>query len=132
MPESHDVLAMADRLWKGEVTTSEVHPLRPTPGLAEVADGVSFVPSFANVSAVNTEDGLLLVDTGSAFMAAEVHHTLRGLVAAPAPHRRLLPRAHRSRLRGAGVGSRSRPRPDGPNRWWWPTKRCRPGSTATS
>ena len=62
---------------RGEVTTSELHPLRPTAGLAEVADGVSFVPSFANVSAVSTDDGLLLVDTGSALMADEIHRTLR-------------------------------------------------------
>ncbi|HVB94577.1 MAG TPA: alkyl sulfatase dimerization domain-containing protein [Acidimicrobiales bacterium] len=77
MPESHDVLATADRLWTGEVTTSEIHPLSPSTGLAEVADGISFVPSFANVSAVSTEDGLVLVDTGSAFMAAHIHRTLR-------------------------------------------------------
>jgi alkyl sulfatase BDS1-like metallo-beta-lactamase superfamily hydrolase len=77
MPEVHDVLAMADRLWRGEVTTTEVHPLRPTPGLADVADGVAFVPSFANVSAIDTEDGLVLVDTGSVFLATEVHRILR-------------------------------------------------------
>jgi alkyl sulfatase BDS1-like metallo-beta-lactamase superfamily hydrolase len=77
MPEAHDVLDLADRLWRGEVTTSEVHPLRPSPGLAEVADGVAFVPSFANVSAVDTGDGLVLVDTGSVFLAADVHRTLR-------------------------------------------------------
>ena len=77
MPESHDVLGTADRLWKGELTTTEVHPLSPSPGFAEVADGVSFVPSLANVSAVDTEDGLLLVDTGSVFVAGEVHRTLR-------------------------------------------------------
>ncbi len=106
MPEAHDVLAMADRLWRGEVTTADVHPLRPEPGLAEVADGVAFVPSFANVSAVDTEDGLVLVDTGSAFLAADVHRILRGLVARPAQHRRLLPRPHRPRLRRPGVGGR--------------------------
>jgi glyoxylase-like metal-dependent hydrolase (beta-lactamase superfamily II) len=72
-----DVLEMADRLWTGAVTTSEIHPLSPSTGLAEVADDVSFVPSFANVSAVNTEDGLVLVDTGSIFMAPEIHRTLR-------------------------------------------------------
>ena len=73
-----DVLDLADRLWRGEVTTTEVHPLRPHPaGLAEVADGVAFVPSFANVSAIATDDGLVLVDTGSAFVATEVHETLR-------------------------------------------------------
>ena len=52
MPNAHDVLATAERLWNGEVSTAQVHPLRPTTGLAEVADGVAFVPSFANVSAV--------------------------------------------------------------------------------
>ncbi|MGH9078889.1 MAG: MBL fold metallo-hydrolase, partial [Acidimicrobiales bacterium] len=78
MPEDHDVLELADRLWRGEVTTSEEHPLRPSPGLAEVADGVAFVPSLANVSAVDTDDGLVLVDTGSVFVAADVHRRLRG------------------------------------------------------
>ncbi|MGO8872550.1 MAG: alkyl sulfatase dimerization domain-containing protein [Acidimicrobiales bacterium] len=77
MTDAPDVLAVADRLWRGEITTAELHPLSPTPGLAEVADDVSFVPSFANVSALRTDDGLLLVDTGSAFMAAEIHRILR-------------------------------------------------------
>src|SRR5580704_9051483 len=77
MDASDDVLAIADRLWRGEVSTSEIHPLRPSPGLAEVSDGVAFVPSFANVSAVSTDDGLMLMDTGSALMATDVHHILR-------------------------------------------------------
>ncbi len=77
MPGSRDVLDLADRLWTGEITTSELHPLSPSAGMADVADGVGFVPSFANVSAVSTEDGLVLVDTGSAFMAASIHETLR-------------------------------------------------------
>ena len=77
MTDSRDVLDLADRLWTGEVTTSEVHPLSPSAGMAEVADGVGFVPSFANVSAVSTDDGLILVDTGSVFMAAGIHETLR-------------------------------------------------------
>ena len=77
MPDAHDVLATADRLWNGEISTTELHPLQPSTGLAEVADGVAFVPSFANVSAVTTDDGLFLVDTGSSIMAAEIHRTLR-------------------------------------------------------
>ena len=77
MPDAHDVLATAERLWNGEVSTTQIHPLRPSTGLAEVADGVAFVPSFANVSAVKTDDGLFLVDTGSSLMAAEIHRTIR-------------------------------------------------------
>jgi glyoxylase-like metal-dependent hydrolase (beta-lactamase superfamily II) len=72
-----DVLELADRLWRGEVSTSEFHPVSHLGGLAEICDGVAFVPSFANVSAFATEDGLVLVDTGSSFVAAAVHQELR-------------------------------------------------------
>ncbi len=72
-----DVLGLADRLWRGEVTTGEFHPLSPLGGLAEICDGVVFVPSFANVTAVRTADGLVLVDTGSSFVASAVHSELR-------------------------------------------------------
>jgi glyoxylase-like metal-dependent hydrolase (beta-lactamase superfamily II) len=75
MPD--DILDLADRLWRGEVTSSEYHPVTHRPGLAEIRDGVAFLPSFANVSAFETEDGLVLVDTGSAFVAAAVHEELR-------------------------------------------------------
>ncbi len=77
MPETPDVLTTAEKLWNGTLTTEEVHPLSPTVGLAEVADGVAFVPAFANVSAFATGEGLLLVDTGSVFAAPEIHRTLR-------------------------------------------------------
>src|SRR5580693_3100954 len=76
MPD--DILDLADRLWRGEITSSEYHPVGHRGGLAEICDGVAFTPSFANVSAFTTPDGLVLVDTGSAFMATTVHQTLRG------------------------------------------------------
>src|SRR5580658_3930374 len=72
-----DILALADRLWRGEVTTTEFHPVRHMGGLAEICDGVAFVPAFANVTAVATEDGLVLVDTGSALAARAIHEDLR-------------------------------------------------------
>ncbi|HEX3946057.1 MAG TPA: hypothetical protein VHW47_00045, partial [Acidimicrobiales bacterium] len=56
-----DVLDLADRLWRGEVDTSQHHPVTQHGGLAEIGDGVAFVPSFANVSAIATGDGLVLV-----------------------------------------------------------------------
>jgi len=72
-----DVLALADRLWHGQVGADEYHPVGHIGGLAEICDGVAFVPSFANVSAFTTQDGLVLVDTGSSFVAASVHAELR-------------------------------------------------------
>jgi glyoxylase-like metal-dependent hydrolase (beta-lactamase superfamily II) len=76
MPEANDVLDTAERLWNG-TGLSGAHPMAPGGGMAEVADGVAFVPSFANVAAVTTGDGLILVDVGSPFLSDTVHRTLR-------------------------------------------------------
>jgi alkyl sulfatase BDS1-like metallo-beta-lactamase superfamily hydrolase len=74
---SKDVLTIADRLWRGEVSTSTIHPVDHIGGFVEITDGVGFVPSFANVSAFDTEDGLVLVDTGSLPLAGVVHGDVR-------------------------------------------------------
>ncbi|HEV7887668.1 MAG TPA: alkyl sulfatase dimerization domain-containing protein [Acidimicrobiales bacterium] len=72
-----DPVMIADRLWRGESSIDETHPFSHIGGLAEVAEGVAFVPSFANVSAFRTDDGLVLVDTGSAMLAQAVHGEIR-------------------------------------------------------
>ena len=72
-----DVLAVADRLWNGEVSTSTFHPVDHIGGFVEITDGVGFCPSFANVSSFATDDGLVLVDTGSAPLAQVVHDDIR-------------------------------------------------------
>jgi glyoxylase-like metal-dependent hydrolase (beta-lactamase superfamily II) len=72
-----DILALADRLWRGEAQTSEFHPVGHVGGVVEICDGVAFAPAFANVTAVATGDGLVLVDTGSAFAAGAIHEDLR-------------------------------------------------------
>ncbi|MDT7571234.1 MAG: hypothetical protein QOE05_1408 [Actinomycetota bacterium] len=72
-----DVLELSERLWTGKTTVEESHPFSLIGEAQEVADGVAFVPSFANVSAFTTADGLVLVDTGSAPLAQHVHTTLR-------------------------------------------------------
>jgi alkyl sulfatase BDS1-like metallo-beta-lactamase superfamily hydrolase len=74
---SDDVLTMADRLWRGEVSTATLHPVDHLGGFVEITDGVGFTPSFANVSAFTTEDGLVLVDTGSLPLASVVHGDIR-------------------------------------------------------
>ena len=74
-----DVLELADKLWRGDIDIAEIHPVGGyMGGVAEVAAGIAFVPSFANVSAIATGDGLVLVDTGSSFVAGAVHEALRG------------------------------------------------------
>jgi len=74
-----DVLELADKLWRGDIDTANLHPVSGFTGdVAEVAPGVAFVASFANVSAITTEDGLVLVDTGSSFVAGAIHQSVRG------------------------------------------------------
>ncbi len=73
-----DILLLADKLWRGEVRTTEFHPVTQSGTITEICEGVAFVPAFANVTAIKTADGLVLVDTGSVFAARENHRQLRG------------------------------------------------------
>ena len=65
-----DILTLADRLWRGEASITQHHPVGLTGRLQPIDDRVAFLPAFANVSAFTTGDGLVLVDTGSEFTAA--------------------------------------------------------------
>lgn len=72
-----DLLELADRLWRGEATTEEHHPLFGEVDGVEVAPGVLFVRAFGNVTAIRTGHGLAMVDAGSAMTAEEVHRRIR-------------------------------------------------------
>lgn len=72
-----DLLDLADRLWRGEASTASHHPVVYSGELCEVADGVAFLPTFGNCTAFTTDDGLFMVDTGSAFTAAKLHAETR-------------------------------------------------------
>jgi glyoxylase-like metal-dependent hydrolase (beta-lactamase superfamily II) len=99
---AEDVLDLADRLWRGEVGPGQYHPVGHTGGLAEITDGVAFVPSFANVSAFVTDDGLVLVDTGSAPLASVIHQELRRWTPA-ALHTAVYSHGHIDHVFGVGV-----------------------------
>lgn len=72
-----ETLDYADRLWRGVDTIESGHQLFAQSGLEEVTDGVAFLPTFANVSALSTDDGLFLVDTGAEMMASIIHGQIR-------------------------------------------------------
>src|SRR5439155_13281456 len=72
------IMELADQLWTGAESMDDHHPFSHRGSMEEVADGIAFVPSFANVSAFATGDGLVLVDTGSQFFARSVHEQIRG------------------------------------------------------
>ena len=67
-----DIVELADRLWRGEDPTHKTNPLGQIGQLAEVTDGVAFLPNFANCTVIATDDGLVMVDTGSIMTAEHV------------------------------------------------------------
>ena len=73
-----DLLELSRAILHGEGTAEKRHPMAASNELCEVGDGVAMVESFANVAALTTGDGLVLVDTGSAFTATAVHQAVRG------------------------------------------------------
>ena len=72
-----ELLDLADRMWRGEAAIEEHHPVGFQGGLAEVADGVAFLASMANISAFRTGDGVVQVDTGGYMLAQWQQEQLR-------------------------------------------------------
>jgi len=77
------IAEVAEKFWTGAISTREQHPFTPLGELEEVAPGVAFVSSFANVTAIAGERGLTLVDTGSAQLAEQVYGCVRAWSDAP-------------------------------------------------
>ncbi|HKY17076.1 MAG TPA: alkyl sulfatase dimerization domain-containing protein [Microthrixaceae bacterium] len=80
-----ELLERSRRLLAGEVSTDEHHPLdmsRPVT-LEEVGPNLAFVEAFANVAAIETDEGLVLVDASGPLHATAVHEALRGWSTAP-------------------------------------------------
>ncbi|MGZ8766339.1 MAG: alkyl sulfatase dimerization domain-containing protein [Acidimicrobiia bacterium] len=72
-----DLLDVADQLWTGALPIEEHNPFQHFGDLIPFDDDLAFVASFANVSALSTAEGLVLVDTGSTFLAANAHAAIR-------------------------------------------------------
>jgi alkyl sulfatase BDS1-like metallo-beta-lactamase superfamily hydrolase len=73
-----DILDLADRLWTGDADIARHHPFDLFGDLAELDGERAFVAAFANVAVFATEDGLVLVDTSSPFLAGRVHDAVAG------------------------------------------------------
>ena len=72
-----DLLALADQLFTGALPIAQHHPMATSGELAELQPGLAFVDAFANSAAVDTDDGLVVVDTSGVFHAKQVHTTMR-------------------------------------------------------
>jgi alkyl sulfatase BDS1-like metallo-beta-lactamase superfamily hydrolase len=74
---------LAEGLWSGSLDPAEHHPFAPLMDRDTVGDRTCFVSSFANATAFDTDDGLVLVDTGSFLLAHQVHTTVREFTRRP-------------------------------------------------
>ena len=72
-----DALALSESLLEGEISPDDVRPFSFSGDLVEVTDGVAFIPSFANVTAIEAGGELVLIDTGSPFTADSIHEQVR-------------------------------------------------------
>lgn len=74
------IRAMAERHWQGEGDLlRDEHPLKPLLARAaeEIAPGVLTLISVSSISAIDTGDGLVLLDTGGAFDVDHVYNEVR-------------------------------------------------------
>jgi len=80
-----DLLTLSAKLLNGELAPESRPPVSigVTTELTELAEGLGFVESFANVAAFVSEDRLALIDAASPFHAAAVHDSVRGWTDAP-------------------------------------------------
>ena len=71
------VLELAEKAWSGTLADTQVHPGRALVAFEALGDGLGFMSAFSNVAAVDTDDGLVLLDTSSFFHANEVFDGIR-------------------------------------------------------
>lgn len=72
-----DLVELADRMWCGEHPAHRTNPLAGSGDLADITDGVAFLPTFGNATVFDTDDGLVMVDTGSSITAQLVFDAVR-------------------------------------------------------
>jgi alkyl sulfatase BDS1-like metallo-beta-lactamase superfamily hydrolase len=77
------VREFASQLLSGAIRPEEQNPFTTFLGLEEYAPGVAFVSGFANAVAIDTGEGLVVVDTGSQLTGAMIHGSIRGWTNAP-------------------------------------------------
>jgi len=75
------ILDLAESFWQGQIPPRDMW--RPTGKSEELAPGVVFFHTWANVTAIRTEAGLVLVDTGNYTARARTFAAVRAVDASP-------------------------------------------------
>jgi alkyl sulfatase BDS1-like metallo-beta-lactamase superfamily hydrolase len=78
MTTSASVRELAERLWTGDTSSGEVHPVHTGfPEGEEIADGVLYFKGIASVNTIDTGDGLVMLDTGARNESKRVYELVR-------------------------------------------------------
>ena len=74
-----DLLELSESIITGRTSIEARHPvaMMGVTELHELADGLAFIESFANVTAFDVDDRLVLIDAGGILAAGKVHRALR-------------------------------------------------------
>lgn len=73
-----DIRDLAERLWNGELTTSDLHPVAwRYPESQEIAEGVLYYKGIASANTIDTGEGLVMLDTGAVNDTQSLHQQVR-------------------------------------------------------
>ena len=103
-----NALALSEALLREEISADDARPFSFSGDLVEVADGIGFVPSFANVTAVQSGDELVLIDTGSPMTAETIHGQVRSWSRSPV-RTAIYTHGHIDHVAGVGKFEEERP-----------------------
>jgi alkyl sulfatase BDS1-like metallo-beta-lactamase superfamily hydrolase len=79
-----EIMDRAEAMLAGRAPGTLGHPAALWGGLAEVTDRTAFVAAFSNSAVLDTDAGLVVVDTSSTEMSGRVHESIRAWSTAPA------------------------------------------------
>ena len=72
-----EIRELSERAWNGDLGDINIHPGRVLVGFEEFDSGLGFMSAFSNVCVVETDDGLVFIDTSSFFHAAKFFEAVR-------------------------------------------------------
>ena len=73
------VRELSEQLWLGEVSTTEIHPVHTRVSTGEeIDDGLFYYKGIASVNAIDTGDGLAMLDTGASTTRPRLLRGVRG------------------------------------------------------
>lgn len=72
-----EILDLAERAWQGNLPGHQLHPGQALVGFEELETNIGFMSAFSNVGVIDTDDGLVFLDTSSFFHAEALHQAIR-------------------------------------------------------